>query len=342
MANYKIANEQEAATIGGGTSYTSNLAVTKIRAINLGCTIRNDDEYSNDRLIPLYQLQKISYIECNCNSTQCDCNGYISGTTGCYNNIACSCNWGHCYDCNSKSSCGCNYAVCGCYQQFACSCDNICSSHNDCSGQTYCQCNGEVTGCGIDCYEEGSVYNCDCDTNTYCTGDLYGCLCYEACGSESAACSYYGGTGCNPDTGCSKDEGYCTCDGPYCACDGPNCLCDGSNCTCDIERKTCSCNTKIIGCPGECTTVNTSCGCNNSVCDCDGYNAGCSGDYCNPHNSCSNDYKCDDCYADYGGCNPEKTCTCHGEVQGCNKECKPHDSCKCNGQCTNDCPTNYD
>ena len=39
MAN-RIANEKEAATIGGGTSYTANLAVTKVRAIALGCTIR--------------------------------------------------------------------------------------------------------------------------------------------------------------------------------------------------------------------------------------------------------------------------------------------------------------
>ena len=40
MANYRIATEAEAADIGGGTSYTGNLAVTKVRAEILGCTIR--------------------------------------------------------------------------------------------------------------------------------------------------------------------------------------------------------------------------------------------------------------------------------------------------------------
>ena len=42
MANYRIATEKEAATIGGGTLYTEKLAVTKVRAIQLGCTIRLD------------------------------------------------------------------------------------------------------------------------------------------------------------------------------------------------------------------------------------------------------------------------------------------------------------
>ena len=40
MADYRIATEKEAANIGGGSSYTENLAVTKIRAVTLGCTIR--------------------------------------------------------------------------------------------------------------------------------------------------------------------------------------------------------------------------------------------------------------------------------------------------------------
>lgn len=40
MADYRIATEKEAANIGGGTSYTEKLMVTKIRAEALGCTIR--------------------------------------------------------------------------------------------------------------------------------------------------------------------------------------------------------------------------------------------------------------------------------------------------------------
>lgn len=38
---YKIATEKEAANIGGGTSYTANLMVTRVRAVALGCSIRN-------------------------------------------------------------------------------------------------------------------------------------------------------------------------------------------------------------------------------------------------------------------------------------------------------------
>ena len=40
MANYRIATEKEAATIGGGSPYTETLAGTKTRAIALGCQIR--------------------------------------------------------------------------------------------------------------------------------------------------------------------------------------------------------------------------------------------------------------------------------------------------------------
>lgn len=38
---YRIATEKEAASIGGGSSYTSNLMVTRVRAVALGCSIRN-------------------------------------------------------------------------------------------------------------------------------------------------------------------------------------------------------------------------------------------------------------------------------------------------------------
>jgi hypothetical protein len=40
MANI-IANEEQAANIGGGTNYTEDLMVTRIRAVALGCNIRN-------------------------------------------------------------------------------------------------------------------------------------------------------------------------------------------------------------------------------------------------------------------------------------------------------------
>lgn len=40
MANYRIATEKEAAIIGGGSSYVDKKAVTKIRAVALGCQIR--------------------------------------------------------------------------------------------------------------------------------------------------------------------------------------------------------------------------------------------------------------------------------------------------------------
>ena len=47
MAEYKIATEKEAASIGGGTSYTEKQAVTKIRAVALGCTIRLESYTDN-------------------------------------------------------------------------------------------------------------------------------------------------------------------------------------------------------------------------------------------------------------------------------------------------------
>lgn len=37
MADYRIANEKEAATIGGGSSYEATRGVTKVRAVALGC-----------------------------------------------------------------------------------------------------------------------------------------------------------------------------------------------------------------------------------------------------------------------------------------------------------------
>lgn len=40
MANI-IATEAQAADIGGGSSYTAKLMVTRIRAVALGCSIRN-------------------------------------------------------------------------------------------------------------------------------------------------------------------------------------------------------------------------------------------------------------------------------------------------------------
>lgn len=52
---YKIATEKEAAAIGGGSSYTANLAVTKVRAIALGCTIRLTT-YTNNQLVALKDL----------------------------------------------------------------------------------------------------------------------------------------------------------------------------------------------------------------------------------------------------------------------------------------------
>jgi len=45
-----IGTERQAYIIGGseGGAYTSNLAVIKVRAKALGCSIRNDSDYTND------------------------------------------------------------------------------------------------------------------------------------------------------------------------------------------------------------------------------------------------------------------------------------------------------
>ena len=66
-----IATELQASNIGGGSPYTSNLAVTKVRAVALGCNVRGT--YSDNQLVALKDLAKDISKYCTCNY-QCQCN----------------------------------------------------------------------------------------------------------------------------------------------------------------------------------------------------------------------------------------------------------------------------
>jgi hypothetical protein len=49
MATYIIATEEQAKSIGESSyAVVNNLAVTKTRAIYLGCTVRNAEDYLNN------------------------------------------------------------------------------------------------------------------------------------------------------------------------------------------------------------------------------------------------------------------------------------------------------
>ena len=154
MANYRIASESEAASIGGGSSSNGKLMVTRARAISLGCTIRPSTTYTDKQLVALKDLQKIITTSCSCNSGKCSCHGYNEGCSGqCYSNTACSCNTGVC-DCHGYVSCSCN--------------STHCSSHNACSSKSTCTCHGYIAGCLGHCYSNTA---CSCNTGVC---DCYG------------------------------------------------------------------------------------------------------------------------------------------------------------------------
>jgi hypothetical protein len=77
-----IATELQASQIGGGSPYTSNLMATRVRAVALGCNIRNS--YANNQLVALKDLYKMGCVcntECVCTYTACECTSYCSCTT---------------------------------------------------------------------------------------------------------------------------------------------------------------------------------------------------------------------------------------------------------------------
>lgn len=327
MANYKIANEQEAATIGGGASYTSNLAVTKIRAISLGCTIRLES-YTDNQLVALKDLQKIESQSCTCNSGVCNCNGYNAGCSG---------------ECSSvNSSCSCNSSQCSCYgYQYGCS---DCWSDSECGCNSgVCSCNGYVAGCSGECSSKSS---CDCNS-TVCSCHKDTCSCVSVCTSQKYEC-YDGcsdGWSCSIFAGC----GYAVCSSDYLNCSGYDCACYrqcDSNCASDSY----TCTSKSEYCTGNCWIHNSCSG--DSTCSCNGYSKGCSEEcysdslcYCNTgycacdvYESCS----CDNgkCYS-HNDCKSKSTCSCNQKNTGCSSECHTQNSCSCNTVCTNDCSVNY-
>ena len=89
-----IANEEYAKSVGGGScsAYESNRAVTKVKAVSFGCTIRATVTYTDSQLVAKQDLQKMVSTPCSCNShsyTSCSSKGYCSCDTH---------NCGYCYD----------------------------------------------------------------------------------------------------------------------------------------------------------------------------------------------------------------------------------------------------
>ena len=171
MANYRIASESEAASIGGGSSSNGKLMVTRARAISLGCTIRPSTTYTDKQLVALKDLQKIITTSCSCNAGKCSCHGYNEGCSGqCYSDSTCTCNTGvcschgevtDCSDCHTHTECPCNTGKCSCYN-YDPGCSGKCYSDSTCTCNSgVCTCNGYDAGCKKKCHTHKS---CSCDT----------------------------------------------------------------------------------------------------------------------------------------------------------------------------------
>lgn len=229
-----IATEAQAAAIGGGSSYTSNLMVTRTRAVALGCSIRNS--YENNQLVSHGDLYKPGYTYCTCNA-QCTCDlvcTSVSGQTTCTCNSECSCKnyqtW-----CTCQNHCACNVKI-----------TEVSGSDISC---TSIKANA---ACSSWCSENTGIYNGPLDCGIWCYTNW--------CTSNSATVhGYQGNKWCN---GHCYTYNYCSCD--------IKCTCNtevkqsSSTCACDAY---CSCNSNGCTCQGYCT-CNTVCGCNKNTCDC--------------------------------------------------------------------------
>lgn len=199
MANI-IGTERQAHIIGGtSTSYTSNLASTKVRTSTLGCSIRNAGNYSNNQLVRLtdmYRSRKTTctcYNKCSCDKvTSCNCNTLCSNACACNsvnktrngycNSVGCGCNGQ--YKCTAN---GCTATDCGCYQY-------ACYSVTGSSAVTICYV--AIPKCvdvGCDCQEnKTSTYSCSCHTN---------CTCNNICDWYCSSNESYPGSSCNSNCG---------------------------------------------------------------------------------------------------------------------------------------------
>ena len=207
MAERRIANEKHAHLIGGSSvSYTENLAVTRVRAVTLGCNVRGS--YEDLQLVALEDLYRLTDTWCSCNS-QCACNTVCSCQSGnyecsCESNRECYCNTGNCSChtsdcfCDTNWICDCNTGNCNCDTQ--CTCDTVCTSKNTSYG---CSCKGNcatyaAAGCSCVQYKNigGTIDKCDCVS-----AHSHRCTCYLVCSGD---CSSY------------SKPCYIDCTGGYC------------------------------------------------------------------------------------------------------------------------------
>lgn len=213
-----IATEAQAASIGGGSSYTANLMVTRVRAVALGCSISGS--YSDNQLVCLKDLYKASscscQYNCNCNSV-CTCNSTCSCTATCNCNLettytgACTCT-----SVQEKGTCTC-YIACSPYclsdhtPGYSCNWDTP-SPPGSCT-PGYCYCNS-ADSCSYYSSSCSGYEACVqvCITNQYCYIDQQ-CTCNTVsryCTSQCNCTSY-----CNCQSECTGDgtgsSWGCTC-----------------------------------------------------------------------------------------------------------------------------------
>ena len=335
-----IATEAQAKSIGGSSaSVTTNLMVTRVRAVALGCSIRNS--YSDKQLVCLRDLYRVWCNEqctgnhqqacnvvgcvgdcssnCSCQSSNCTCNATCDCTGGhwsssyCSCNTTCDCTGGHC-DCNNTCTCytTCNNAIVTTTCSSKCTCYWYINHRETCASET---CQGNV------CSSTYGSVSCDSDYDTCAQNSAY------PCGSNQ--CWSY----CNYDYSGCGDCASQSCGWNYCLCD-VDVTCSGKtlSCTCEFQ---CSCVS------GNKVTSITACSCN-AVC-----NGNCSN--CKP-NACVGDcsgnhqYACSvvGCIEDGKGstykCTCHTTCDCTGGHWS-SSYCSCDTTCACYTVCT-DCPAN--
>lgn len=355
-----IATEAQAKSIGGSSaSVTTNLMVTRVRAVALGCSIRNS--YSDKQLVCLRDLYRVyctgdcdnhqyacstvgcvgDCSNCTCQSSNCTCDTTCECTGGhwssqkCTCDTTCSCTGGHC-DCNTTCSCTstCNCTTTG--GSTTCTSNQCKCTSTGCDCTSWCACNKHVAGIG-NCASEFCQGNTCSRTGSH----IVKCDCYSqyySCAQNSAApCSYNEVFGvCNYNMDYCWD-GSCNPVGPQ-SCFGvsgsmQNCYCY-TNVPCAGYVLECSCNSQCSCASGgncsceskcDCETGNCSCVSVNSCpsqCDCESECTGhCSN--CQP-NSCVGDCSGNHQYA----CN---VVGCVGDGTGSTYKCTCHTTCDCTG-----------
>lgn len=245
--------------------------VTRVRAVALGCSIRNS--YSDKQLVCLKDLYKIWCNEqCTGNHAQSckvvgcvgDCSNCTCQSTNCTCNSTCDCTGGHC-DCNTTCTCtttGCSCTSGNCNCEVACDgeCANCTCNNTNCTCNSHCKCN---TNWVINCNGQEPDYrapgvSASGNTST-CTGECTSVCnnCRRLCSTNecSSACcdsSFYQGCGCNGCHGGYDGWGFGCYEVWKCS---RECNPYGISCSCTNNNLyKCSCNTTCA-----CTTTGCSC-----------------------------------------------------------------------------------